>query len=60
MLEKARAALGAHPAVDLEYLDVVDADTFEPWQGTPNHRAFGIVAAHVQGVRLIDNARLMA
>ena len=60
VLEKARAALSAHPAVDLEYLDVVDADTFEPWQGIPNQRAYGIVAAQVQGVRLIDNARLMA
>lgn len=60
VLEKERAALSAHPAVDLEYLDVVDADTFEPWQGTPTHRTYGIVAAQVQGVRLIDNARLMA
>ena len=60
VLEKARAALSAHPAVDLEYLDVVDADTFEPWQGIPNQRAYGIVAAQVQGVRLIDNAQLMA
>ena len=60
VLEKARAALSAHSAVDLEYLDVVDADTFEPWQGIPNQRAYGIVAAQVQGVRLIDNARLMA
>ena len=60
VLEKARAALSAHPAVDLEYLDVVDADTFKPWQGIPNQRAYGIVAAQVQGVRLIDNARLMA
>ena len=60
VLEKARAALSAHPALDLEYLDVVDADTFEPWQGIPNQRAYGIVAAQVQGVRLIDNARLMA
>ncbi len=60
VLVKARAALSAHPAVDLEYLDVVDADTFEPWQGIPNQRAYGIVAAQVQGVRLIDNARLKA
>lgn len=60
VLERARAALSAHPALDLEYLDVVDADTFKPWQGIPNQRAYGIVAAQVQGVRLIDNARLMA
>jgi pantothenate synthetase len=39
---------------------VVDADTFKPWQGIPNQRAYGIVAAQVQGVRLIDNARLKA
>lgn len=60
VLERVRAALSAHPALDLEYLDVVDADTFKPWQGIPNQRAYGIVAAQVQGVRLIDNARLMA
>ena len=59
-LKNARAALSAHPTVDLEYLDVVDAATFEPWQGIPSQRAYGIVAAHVQGVRLIDNVRLMA
>jgi pantoate--beta-alanine ligase len=58
-LEDARARLSAHPAVDLEYLDVVDEATFEPWEGTPNQRTYGIVAAQVQGVRLIDNARLM-
>lgn len=58
-LEDARAVLSAHPAVELEYLDVVDEATFEPWEGTPNQRTYVIVAAQVQGVRLIDNARLM-
>ncbi len=45
-------------SVELEYLDLVDADTFDPKatkQNTPMH---AIVAAYVQGVRLIDNLKV--
>ena len=45
-------------SVELEYLDLVDADTFDQMgtkQKTPIH---AIVAAHVQGVRLIDNLKV--
>ena len=43
------------PETKLEYLEIVDADTFTPVK--PNHRgeALIIVAAIVGGVRLIDN-----
>ena len=56
-----RAALTANPAVTLEYLDVLDALTFEPWSGGRQEaRPYVVVAAEVEGVRLIDNMPLMA
>ena len=45
----------------LEYLDVLDALTFEPWGGGGQEaRPYVVVAAEVEGVRLIDNMPLMA
>ena len=45
--------------VELEYIDVVDATTFEPLHhGSAEKKAFAIVAAQVGGVRLIDNCAL--
>jgi len=45
--------------VELEYIDVVDASTFEPLIcGSAEKKAFAIVAAQVGGVRLIDNFAL--
>ena len=56
-----RAVLTANPAVTLEYLDVLDALTFEPWNGGRHEaRPYVVVAAEVEGVRLIDNMPLMA
>ena len=56
-----RDALAANPAVTLEYLDVLDALTFEPWAGGGQEaRPYVVVAAEVEGVRLIDNMPLMA
>ena len=56
-----RDALAANPAVTLEYLDVLDALTFEPWGGGGQKaRPYVVVAAEVEGVRLIDNMPLMA
>ncbi len=56
-----RAALTANPAVTLEYLDVLDALTFEPWKGRGQEaRPYVVVAAEVEGVRLIDNMPLTA
>ena len=53
--------VGANPAVTLEYLDVLDALTFEPWGGGGQEaRPYVVVAAEVEGVRLIDNMPLMA
>ena len=53
-----REALDTTPGVTLEYLDVVDAKSFEPSRGARDQEAHVVVAAHVQGVRLIDNAPL--
>ena len=45
--------------VQLEYIDVVDAKTFEPLhQVSAEKKAFAIVAAQVGAVRLIDNCAL--
>ncbi|MGB1122852.1 MAG: pantoate--beta-alanine ligase [Flavobacteriales bacterium] len=46
-------------AIDLEYIDVVDAMTFEPLRvQSAEKKAHAIVAANVGGVRLIDNCAL--
>ena len=45
--------------VELEYIDVVNGASFEPWNDGPiGPEAFAIVAAEVGGVRLIDNCAL--
>ncbi len=54
---EAEAKSMAH--VELEYIDVVNAKTFDSLRKTFNSEdAFAIVAAQVGGVRLIDNCRL--
>ena len=55
-----REALTTNLAVTLEYLDVLDARTFTPWNGGQEARPYVVVAAEVEGVRLIDNMPLMA
>jgi pantoate--beta-alanine ligase len=57
-LERERAALACSPGVTLEYLDAVDASSFEPTQPGTSGAIHAVVAAHVEGVRLIDNAPL--
>ena len=57
-LESGRDALESNPEVRLEYLDVVDSQSFEPSRGAHDQGAHVVVAARVQGVRLIDNAPL--
>ena len=57
-LGRSRAELDALAGVELEYLDVVDAQTFEPAHGPSHPHRHVVVAAHVEGVRLIDNVPL--
>ncbi|GAA4019136.1 pantoate--beta-alanine ligase [Hymenobacter fastidiosus] len=49
--------LGAEPALTLEYFEVVDAGTLQPLTGRaqPAQAVALCVAAHLGGVRLIDN-----
>lgn len=57
-LAREREALANSPGVTLEYLDAVDAASFEPAAPGGAAAAHAVVAAHVEGVRLIDNAPL--
>lgn len=58
VLERERETLATSPGVTLEYLDAVDARTFERAIPGATGTVHAVVAAHVQGVRLIDNAPL--
>lgn len=54
--EWARSQINAAPGMQAEYFSLVDADTLLPvkeWK--PGQRVISCVAAHIGGVRLIDN-----
>ena len=57
-LDEARTTLSQHPEIVLEYLDIVDGDTFESIAKSGVRATHVVVAAHVEGVRLIDNVPL--
>lgn len=54
VLATARAALAAEPGIEVDYVELVDAET---WRAPDNRTEFGkiLVAARVGGTRLIDN-----
>jgi pantoate--beta-alanine ligase len=54
-----RAQFAAHPDVRLDYLVVVDPDTFRPVPSDFRGPALAIVAAELGTTRLIDNGRLV-
>ena len=54
LLAAAREVLDQHPAVRVQYLEVVHPETFEP-VATVAGEALVVRAAHVGSVRLIDN-----
>jgi pantoate--beta-alanine ligase len=57
-LEAVGRRMLAHPALDLDYLAIVDAETLEP--ATASSRTCRVLlAAEVDGVRLIDNIALL-
>lgn len=59
VLDAIEREAGLMETVELEYVDVVDGQTFEPVRnGLDKGRSFAVIAAHVGGVRLIDNCRL--
>lgn len=57
-LHHQRQLLARSPGVALEYLDAVNPETFEPVIPNQSMKPYAVVAASVQGVRLIDNAPL--
>jgi pantoate--beta-alanine ligase len=56
LLAEGVAAFGDHDGVELDYLVVVDPDTFLPVDDAFRGRALALVAARVGSTRLIDNA----
>ncbi|HEX6367225.1 MAG TPA: pantoate--beta-alanine ligase [Agromyces sp.] len=58
VLAEGAAAFGDHDDVTLDYLVVVDPDTFLPVEADATGEAVVLVAARVGGVRLIDNAAI--
>lgn len=54
-LQAAREALAEAPGIDLDYLEIVDTQTFEPIPHDFRGTATAIVAARVGDTRLIDN-----
>ncbi|WP_400997877.1 pantoate--beta-alanine ligase [Agromyces sp. GXQ0307] len=58
VLAEAAAAFGDHDGIDLDYLVVVDPETFLPVDEGANGAATVLVAARVGGTRLIDNAAI--
>ncbi len=56
VLQAIESEAASMKAIELEYIDVVDAKSFEPQHNASSQQgAFAIVAAQVGGVRLIDN-----
>lgn len=53
-IDQARQSIQATEGVRLDYLEVVDTDTFEAPQGSEGHQV-ALVAAYVGATRLIDN-----
>ena len=58
MLAAARAVIAAEPAVKLDYLVVVDPETFLPVGEGHRGPAIVLIAARVGSTRLIDNERI--
>ncbi len=55
LLEVIRGVLRSQPGVEMDYAEIVDADTFEPAMAV-RKACYALIAARVGGTRLIDNA----
>ena len=51
-------ALASNPDVSLDYLEALEAETFEPWTSNSTGECVVVGAVVVEGTRLLDNARL--
>lgn len=58
VIETARAVLAKAPEAKLEYIALVDQDTFEPIENGFSGRALLLIAARVGETRLIDNTEI--
>ena len=59
LLERVRTEARSIPGLELEYADAVNGATFEPRDAvSEDEEVFAIIAAEVDGVRLIDNCPL--
>ncbi len=59
-LTSVRQELAAVVGVELAYLDLVQRDTFAPWQLGEPGPYFAVLAAKVGGVRLLDNLEVLS
>ena len=59
-LSAVQRELSAVEGVDLVYLDLVQRDTFSPWEPGVKGPYFAILAATVGGVRLLDNLEVIS
>jgi pantoate--beta-alanine ligase len=57
ILAKVRSTIATEPGVDLDYAEIVDAETLEPLM-TLARPGYLLIAARVGATRLIDNARI--
>ena len=58
-MEWVEAQFHGHPALELEYIQISDAETLEPAQGFTEDRKYrAFIAVYADGVRLIDNIAL--
>lgn len=55
-VDEVRAELAAAPGVVLDYFEMVDPASMRPLQDEAQRPALAIIAAEVEGVRLLDNA----
>lgn len=59
VVEWVKAQFHEHPALDLEYIQISDAETLEPAGGFTEDRKYrAFIAVYADGVRLIDNIAL--
>lgn len=57
-VEAEQLALAGEPALELDYLEALDAETFGPWSDDSSGQCVVVGAIVVGGTRLLDNTRL--
>jgi pantoate--beta-alanine ligase len=57
-VSSAQLVLASDPGLGLDYLEALDAQTFEPWTNESTGECVVVGAVVVEGTRLLDNVRL--